>query len=34
MSATTFPVTDLVLFLNARNVPRAEIDRIVVTLIN
>ena len=34
MSATTFPVTDLVLFLNARNVPRAEIDRIVVVLIN
>jgi hypothetical protein len=33
MSATTFPVTDLVLFLSARKVPRAEIDRIVVVLI-
>ena len=34
MSVTTFPVTDLVLFLHARKVPRPEIDRIVVTLIN
>ena len=33
MSDTTIPVTDLVLFLNARKVPRSEIDRIVVTLI-
>jgi hypothetical protein len=34
MSATTVPVTNLVLFLNARKVPRTEIDRIVVILIN
>lgn len=34
MSSTSIPVTDLVLYLNARNVPRAEIDRIVVVLIN
>lgn len=34
MSDTTFPVTGLVLFLNARKVPRSEIDRIVVTLIH
>lgn len=33
-SYTTFPVTDLVLFLNARNVPRSEIDRIAFVLID
>tara|TARA_X000000368_G_scaffold325859_2_gene262890 strand:- start:109 stop:441 length:333 start_codon:yes stop_codon:yes gene_type:complete len=31
---TTFSVTDLVLFLNARKVPRPEIDRIALVLIN
>lgn len=34
MSVTRFPVSDLVLFLNARKVPRSEIDRIIVLLIH
>ena len=34
MSVTCFPVSDLVLFLNARKVPRSEIDRIIALLIH
>lgn len=34
MSTAASPVTDLVFFLNARKVPRSDIDRIVVVLVN